>query len=501
MKMRLVILLAGSLLLLVIAWAHLWRLSDTPKGLYVDETSVGLNAATIAINGHDEHGEAWPTFFKAFGEYKNPISIYATALLFHMFGPSVFGLRFISALFFFLFLIGITLLSWKLFYQVFPVLFIVISAAFLPWFFPVSRIAFEVISQITIVIFSLFCIFEAYHGLYSTKTKLLYSFAGGSLTALSIYSYSTSKLLAFMTLALLIVVYTRKRTALLTLSAIVGFALFIAPYYAFSISHPGALTARFYSITYINNSALALHDKIYVFLHTYSYHFGINFLLLHGDTNFRQGTGYGGVLFVTVFIASIIGFITAFSNKKLHNKRYLVFLALLGLCTPIPAALTLLTAGIATRTLILGLIFLIFAGYGMQFLYKHHKAITWILCITLLAEIGAYVMNYFTIYANNTIPAFETYGLEQSLTIALQHQPEKIIVSPNTHASATNLAFHKLTIANPAAIPIFIAQPRPEQYSCVIFFLPDDLASISRSSLSFLDLTPKNSIPHLRCYL
>ena len=47
-------------------------------GLYVDEASIGYNAWTIAHFGVDEHGIHFPLFFEAFGEYKNPIYVYAS---------------------------------------------------------------------------------------------------------------------------------------------------------------------------------------------------------------------------------------------------------------------------------------------------------------------------------------------------------------------------------------------------------------------------------------
>ena len=60
---------------------NLAALSWVPPGLYADEASVGYNAWTIAQFGVDEHGIRFPLFFEAFGEYKNPIYIYALALL------------------------------------------------------------------------------------------------------------------------------------------------------------------------------------------------------------------------------------------------------------------------------------------------------------------------------------------------------------------------------------------------------------------------------------
>ena len=49
--------------------------------------------------GRDEHGELFPIYFKAFGEYKNPVFIYACVPVIGLFGPEVFAVRLTSVLF------------------------------------------------------------------------------------------------------------------------------------------------------------------------------------------------------------------------------------------------------------------------------------------------------------------------------------------------------------------------------------------------------------------
>src|SRR6185369_3613607 len=64
-------------------------LTTNPAGFYVDESSIAYNAQLIAQTGHDEHGEAWPLYFRAFGDYKNPVYIYLLAGIFKLTGPSI----------------------------------------------------------------------------------------------------------------------------------------------------------------------------------------------------------------------------------------------------------------------------------------------------------------------------------------------------------------------------------------------------------------------------
>jgi 4-amino-4-deoxy-L-arabinose transferase-like glycosyltransferase len=57
---------------------RLWELGGMPPGLDTDEASIGYNAFSLLHTGRDEFGEPWPLAFRAFGEYKRPVYIYAT---------------------------------------------------------------------------------------------------------------------------------------------------------------------------------------------------------------------------------------------------------------------------------------------------------------------------------------------------------------------------------------------------------------------------------------
>src|SRR5438132_1649345 len=83
----------------LVAARNFIALNSVPPGLYIDEASVGYNAWTIAHDGVDEHGAHLPLFFEAFGEYKNPVYIYALAPLARFLPLSAAVVRFPAALF------------------------------------------------------------------------------------------------------------------------------------------------------------------------------------------------------------------------------------------------------------------------------------------------------------------------------------------------------------------------------------------------------------------
>ena len=74
-RTRFSVALLAALITLASLVGHTYRIATLPEGFYVDESSIAYNAHLIAQSGHDEHGVAWPLYFKAFGEYKNLLYI------------------------------------------------------------------------------------------------------------------------------------------------------------------------------------------------------------------------------------------------------------------------------------------------------------------------------------------------------------------------------------------------------------------------------------------
>ena len=70
-----------------ILYSH--AVTSNPAGFYIDESSIAYNAHLVAQSGQDEHGQAWPLYFRAFGDYKNPVYVYLLAGVFRVTGPSI----------------------------------------------------------------------------------------------------------------------------------------------------------------------------------------------------------------------------------------------------------------------------------------------------------------------------------------------------------------------------------------------------------------------------
>ncbi len=85
-------------LIIVGIFLRIFLLDKIPPGPNWDEASAGYNALTIARTGLDEWGTKLPTSFPAFGDYKNALHIYSTALVVKFFGLNLFTSRIFAAL-------------------------------------------------------------------------------------------------------------------------------------------------------------------------------------------------------------------------------------------------------------------------------------------------------------------------------------------------------------------------------------------------------------------
>ena len=86
-------------LLLIGEIMRIWDIGNNPAGFFADEASIGYNSYLILTTGKDEWGRRFPLFFRAFGEYKNPLDIYLTAPFIAIFGLNEFSVRISSAFF------------------------------------------------------------------------------------------------------------------------------------------------------------------------------------------------------------------------------------------------------------------------------------------------------------------------------------------------------------------------------------------------------------------
>ena len=282
----------------------------------------------------DEYGLHFPLYFRAFGEYKSPVYIYALAALFRITGPSVFVARFLSAL---LGLFAALLLGWlasRITSQRVVGLIVFIAAGLTPWLFEVSRLVFEVaLFPALLALFLLLLQHAAKRSVWSWRIA-----AGlGVLLGLMVYSYSAGRLLAPLFALGLVFFLTRQRRQGLVLTWFI-FGLTLLPLAVFTVRHPGTLGERFKYVTYVKPGD-SRTEIVFRFLKNYARNFSPRSWLIAGDPEPRHHLPGMGSLLAGVVILSLIGLVLIMLYRRREVWWRFVVYGLL--VSPIPASLTL----------------------------------------------------------------------------------------------------------------------------------------------------------------
>jgi len=487
------------LILLGSSTLHVYKLSSIPMGFFLDETSNAFNAQLISESGRDEHDQIMPLYFESFGEFKNPIYIYSLAFLFKTLGFSEFSIRFTSFLFFLIGLMFFSILINQLFPKRYDVLvYSIISYAFLPVFFSVSRLGFEVISQLTWVSATTLLVWLVFHGGLGRSRSILFSVICGLLLGTSIYTYSTARLLTFVHLLILLIAYFKRENLKTIFLIITSFSVALIPYILYSISNPGNLTDRFKLISFIY-SDISLMKKVVLLIRNYLYYWTPNFLILQGDPEIRHGTEYGGIIFSTTMVLFVVGLLSFTKNKKINRFHLFLFLCLLS--SPIAAALTLEGTPHSLRSFLLGYFILVLSCYGYHFISnnqnKKTKPVFQIAIVFfLLFEVFGYQFSYFVFYPPKSVKAMGSYNFRESLKLAIGEKPDQVVFFNKPRITYTNLEFYSRIVENPDQIPINLFDDAiVTENTCIVFhkWNIEDLENIPFSYVQY-DVNMKLSL-------
>lgn len=275
-------LIALPVMILAIA-LYVAEVPHNPPGYYIDESSISYNAYTISQTGRDEIGIHWPLFFRAFGDYKNPVYIYLLSAIFRLTGPSITAARLFSAALGLLTAFALGVLATRVTKQRGVGLLVSLMALLTPWLFEMSRVVLEVALYPLVVAFFLLCVHRA-----SVRERWSWRDAMwlAATLALVTYTYSIGRLLGpLLALGLLFFASRARRAALM--AAFGMYALTLVPILVFRQRHPGALTGRFSLITYITPHST--HPEIaWEFIKHYFGNFNPWRLLVVGDPSKEQ---------------------------------------------------------------------------------------------------------------------------------------------------------------------------------------------------------------------
>lgn len=448
------ILLAASLL---VAATYFAAVPNNPAGFFVDEASIAYNAHTIANRGVDEYGHAFPLYFRAFGEYKSPVYIYALAAIFKFTGPSIFVARIFSAILGLATVLLLGLLALRITGQRVAGLIVFIAAGLTPWFFEVSRLVFEVALLPALLVLFLVLLHAA-----SKRDEWSWPISAGLglLLGLMVYTYPGGRLLAALLGLGLLFFLTKRRWRSVVLTLVV-FGLTLLPLAVFMVRNPSALGERFKDVTYIKPGDTRTQIAVR-FVQNYVQNFSPRSWLVKGDPEPRHHLpGKMGSLLAGATILALLGFVFILLRRRREAWWRFVLYGLA--VSPIPASLTL-DHFHTLRLIALPIFLLVLTVPAVEFLldtnqrFRKARQITLAVLVLAILLQGAIFQQSFH-QAPPRVDAFDSYYPE--LLASALNRPERPIYLRDHTPAAYVYAFWYATLRG-VSIDSFHRIPRDE---------------------------------------
>ena len=438
------ILLLAAIFLLALALRTV-NLGNHPPGLTWDEAGLGYNAYSILKTGRDEHGIFMPLIFKSFGDYKPGIYVYLTVPSIAVFGLTEFAVRFPSALFGALAVIGIYLFTNLLFPGKKIGHLAALFLAVMPWHLHFSRGGWEV------NVFATLLLFTAYFLLLSLSNKKVSPLISLSLFALTIFTYQAAKLLS--PLVFLTIVAANFNLAKEKFRAVLKNDKKLLPLYLLIIvlvgvyffqtatDSAGNRVARLSIFGYRPTPSAELirtdndnlfsvglfHSQIDLTLRAiasrYLYHFSPELLFFENSTP-REALPKMGLLYLFDALWLVFGVVFLIREK---NWRANVILLGLLLFAPLGASLTLSEFSVV-RAFFLTIPLAIIAALGFYYLFSRHRLFFLLLLALYLHNVYLGLDLYFRHAKQFLAPSFN-YGYKQAIERIKTYPAEKVIMT------------------------------------------------------------------------
>jgi len=398
-------------------FVHQWNLGTSPRGLFSDEASIGLNAQMMAQYGMDEFGTATPLYFEAFGEYKNPVYIYALAGVLQAFPLHDISVRGMSFLFFTGILLLWMILAHRLWHHRGLVVLHVLLLGLSPWLFTLSRVSFEAISFVFFYLSFVLCLFSLYKCKNSRfGTVFLLSVLSVLCAGLSWYSYSTARLLIPWSVLSACILLLRAKPWYVPIGLLGGFGLTLLPAYGLFSSGDTVLLGRFEQISYLFDPGRTPWETGLQFVQTYASYFSPDFHLWRGDMNLRHHAGPAGMSSYLLYLSMGWGVIlTLLRGKKATAFDRWMLLELL--MAPVAASLT--EPGHAIRVISMIIPMMYFAGATFADLARRvgewRIPLGTLLLCGILLEAAIFLPYALGAYTQHSVRHFMTFGTEEAV--------------------------------------------------------------------------------------
>lgn len=432
-----------ALLLIVILafFLRIFKVTEDPPSLNWDEVSIGYNAYSILKTGKDEWREPFPIHFKAYGEYKLPLQIYASIPGIYFFGLNELGVRITPVIYGTITVLVLFFLGKELFGSELAGLVSAFLLSISPWHIHLTRASFE----------SSFAAFWVSLGIWflvkGFKKKIWFVLSMIPF-AFSVFTYNSARI--FTPLFLIAVLFLYRKSLIkfrkIAVISVILFTFLLLPLLPYLFSGERSARYKLVSITddpglipRINenrgNSRLPqplprlVHNKVtyiaFYFTRNYVAHFTPQFLFISGAPHKQHHVQDIGELYYFQAPFLIIGLLSLFYFKHRFKNLLLSWLFL----AFIPVSMTGDSIPHALRTLIAAPFYQLVSAFGflvtlrwIKKISKVSKIITMAALVVVVAlSVKIYLDNYYQVYPNKYSRDWQ-YGYRQAVDYIGKHK-------------------------------------------------------------------------------
>ena len=225
----------AAVLVVALVAIYTTRLGFAPIYLVHDEVNFSLQAVSVADSGRDLNGRLLPVYFSEpeFTAGRDPMMIYATAVVLQVLPLSESAVRLPTALVGVLNVLLVVWLARRLFGEARLAIAAGAMLAFSPGHFIHSRLALSVLYPVPFVILWLIALRKVDEG---GSDRWL--FAGGAALGAAVYAYLAGLVMMPLYLLLTAALLAERRRARSIAWAAAGFAIVLVPILLWSLAHP-----------------------------------------------------------------------------------------------------------------------------------------------------------------------------------------------------------------------------------------------------------------------
>lgn len=376
------------LLLLVVLVAAILRsvnLMVTPPALYLDEVSIAYNAWSIVETGADEHGQPWPRLFKAYGEYKQPVYIYATAFWILLGIDPTLAVRvtsLVAGVITVALIYGVSSTLASRIKGLHPTQFGLWSAfalAIMPWHIHFSRAGFEATLALMLLVASVWIILSSRHWAIVS--------VGISLSVLSMATYNANRVIVPL-LMLLLFWWLKPKVSIATLLGVLAMPVMVA-LLMWPALFSSASIARFDQTSAISTTPLI--SWVETLTRGVVAHLDTTFLFFRGDQDGRHSVRHLGMLLPSDVLILVVALLWLRNRPRVFVAGAgLLTLSILpaALTTPVPHGLRSFSSVIIWAMVLAIGYYQIFGTLGTRMSWKWIKA-------TMITALVAFYLSYY----------------------------------------------------------------------------------------------------------